>query len=261
MAKAPAFLFYPGDYLRDTQCLSERSQVAYDRIMCEHMRNICLTQSQLDFFTKKLTPEEKSELAFVLTKIEGGYQITWIAESISKYRAYSDSRRNNRTKKAAKEIEDVINICSTHDEHMENENESVIVNDIVEGKGGAEEKGETGFPKFPAENELYLELPEIKIGSVIQLIKISKNKLLIAEQVNEYWQVFKVQNFNGKKFYQDVSDIHSHFINWMKTQNVNDAKNNGHTSGSGGGTSGNRVAALKVWGNDAISKSSNSAGD
>ena len=64
-----AFMFYPGDYLRDTQCLSERVQVAYDRIMCEHMRNICISQQQLKFFTKKLTDEEMEDLLMVLTKV------------------------------------------------------------------------------------------------------------------------------------------------------------------------------------------------
>ena len=121
MSRDPAFLFYPGDYLRDTQTLSEKSQVAYDRIMCEHMRNICITQSQLNFFTKRLSEDEIEELMFVLTKIKGGYQVTWIAESITKRRAYSDSRRKNREGKTNK---DVLNISESYDTHMENENEN-----------------------------------------------------------------------------------------------------------------------------------------
>jgi hypothetical protein len=99
MANDPAFLFYPGDYLRDTQILSEKSQVAYDRIMCEHMRNICITQQQLKFLTKKLNEEENEELMSVLTQKNGCYQITWVVESISKRKAYSESRRQNRTSK------------------------------------------------------------------------------------------------------------------------------------------------------------------
>ena len=77
--KDPAFLFYPGDYLRDTQCLSEKSQVAYDRIMCEHMRNICISQQQLNFFTKRLSDEEKDELLFLLNKTNDGFQyLGWL---------------------------------------------------------------------------------------------------------------------------------------------------------------------------------------
>lgn len=122
--KDPAFLFYPGDYLRDTQCLSEKSQVAYDRIMCEHMRNICISQQQLNFFTKRLTDEEKTELMFLLTEVNEGFQITWVADSILKRRSYSDSRRKNRTSKPK-------NTSSTYDLHMENEIE--IENEDING--------------------------------------------------------------------------------------------------------------------------------
>ena len=121
MANDPAFLFYPGDYLRDTQCLSERSQVAYDRIMCEHMRNICISQAQLDFFTKRLTPDEKSEILMVLAPVKGGFHIPWVTESITKRREYSDSRRKNREGKPKKEK----NISSSYVPHMENEIENV----------------------------------------------------------------------------------------------------------------------------------------
>jgi len=129
MANDPAFLFYPGDYLRDTQCLSERAQVAYDRLMCEHMRNICITQAQLDFFTKRLTADEKSEVLMVLKKISGGFQIGWVAESIEKRREYSESRRKNRTSKAKHSPESKTKECKTYVPHMENENENVIVNE------------------------------------------------------------------------------------------------------------------------------------
>ena len=124
MAKDPAFLFYPGDYLKDTQMLSEKSQVAYDRIMCEHMRNICITQQQLKFFTKRLNPEEVEEIKMVLTEVKGGYQIEWVAESISKRKAYSESRRKNREGKPRKTKK---NISKTYVKHMENEIENEII--------------------------------------------------------------------------------------------------------------------------------------
>ncbi len=125
MAKDPAFLFYPGDYLRDTQCLSENTQVSYDRIMCEHMRNICISKKQLKFFTRRLSEDELEELLMVLTEVDGGYEIQWVSESILKRRAYSESRRNNRTKNTKKDNNHMNNISSTYDKHMENENEDV----------------------------------------------------------------------------------------------------------------------------------------
>lgn len=126
MAKDPAFLFYPGDYLKDTQCLSEQSQVAYDRIMCEHMRNICVSQQQLNFFIKRLTDDEKSEVMSTLKEVNGGFEIEWVAESICKRRAYSKSRAQNRKGKTK-------NISSTYDNHMENANENAN-EDVIENK-------------------------------------------------------------------------------------------------------------------------------
>jgi hypothetical protein len=134
MAKDPAFLFYPGDYLRDTQTLSEKAQVAYDRIMCEHMRYICISQAQLKFFTKRLNEDELEELMFVLVEVDGGYQIEWVADSINKRKAYSESRRNNRVGKKQKKR---TNTSTSYDKHMENENEIENVNkdeDVIESE-------------------------------------------------------------------------------------------------------------------------------
>ncbi len=104
MAKDPAFLFYPGDYLKDTQCLSEAAQVAYDRIMCEHMRNISedvnnitVSKDRVNFFTKRLTDDQREEIFHVLIKKSNGYQIEWVAESICKRKSYSNSRAKNRS--------------------------------------------------------------------------------------------------------------------------------------------------------------------
>lgn len=129
MANDPAFLFYPGDYLRDTQCLSETVQVAYDRIICEHMRNICITQAQLNFFTKRFTEEQKSELMMVVKPTKGGFHIPWVSESIVKRREYSESRRKNRKGKE----KDMSNISKTYDSHMEIENE-IVIEDEIEDK-------------------------------------------------------------------------------------------------------------------------------
>ncbi len=120
MAKDPAFLFYPGDYLQDTQCLSEKSQVSYDRIMCKHMINIPISKEQLHFLTKRLNDDEKYEIMSVLKKVDGGFVIDWVLTSIEKRRAYSESRRQNRAGKSKKNIN---NISKSYDSHMENENE------------------------------------------------------------------------------------------------------------------------------------------
>lgn len=118
-------MFYPGEYLRDTQCLSESAQVAYDRIMCEHMRNICISQQQLNFFTKRLSDEDLESLLHVLIKTEVGYCIEWVYKSISKRISYSESRSKNRARKNKFHMK-------TYDGVMVDEDIDVIITQIIE---------------------------------------------------------------------------------------------------------------------------------
>jgi len=63
-------------------------------------------------------------------------------------------------------------------------------------------------------------LPEIKIGSVIELFRITKQTDISSEQVSGLWEVFKIQTLHGKKYYANPDEVYSHFINWSKKQNI-----------------------------------------
>jgi len=195
MGKDPAFLFYPGDYLRDTQCLSEKTQVSYDRIMCEHMRNICIRHDQLKFFTKKLNNEEKEELLNVLTKCEDGYYIEWVAESIDQRRKYSESRRKNRTKNLKRYDKHM----KTYVEHMENENENENVV-VIENK----EKEVVKKEKFIEPTVLEVENYFIQIG----LDAITANQQ--AKTFLAYWQEMEWKDKNKRK----VKDWKRRCVTW-----------------------------------------------
>lgn len=67
------------------------------------------------------------------------------------------------------------------------------------------------------------ELPEIKIKSAYQLISITQKKNLTDKEITGLWEVFKAQNVTGKKWYNSVEDIHSHFINWLQSKKINGA--------------------------------------
>lgn len=67
-------------------------------------------------------------------------------------------------------------------------------------------------------------LPEIKSGSVIELLRITKQVDLTHTDVKGLWEVFKVQNLTGKKYYGNEDEVYSHFINWSKNQKI---QNNG----------------------------------
>jgi hypothetical protein len=152
--KDPAFLFYPGDYLRDTQCLSEPVQVAYDRIMCEHMRDTYISPSRLNFFTKNFSKEEIAQLLSVIKESPEGYYIEWVMEGINKRRAYSESRRKNRAGKNQKDDTIMTEVSSTYEKHMENEIEDENESVIGKGKEGTGEKPEV---VYPFESEAFLE--------------------------------------------------------------------------------------------------------
>jgi hypothetical protein len=133
-----SFLFYPGDYLRDTFMLSPEAQQSYDHLMCGHMKNICFTYEQLKPYIKNLSPDQSAELFAVLTKGDDGYFIEWIRQSIEKRKAFCESRKKNRLKKDDNEK----NISNTYVKHMlphmEIEKEIEIE---YKDKGGAGEKG------------------------------------------------------------------------------------------------------------------------
>lgn len=63
-------------------------------------------------------------------------------------------------------------------------------------------------------------LPEIKIGSVVQLFKFTKQVDITNEQVIGLWEIFKEQNLTGKKPYTDEDDVYGHFLNWVATKKI-----------------------------------------
>lgn len=148
MAKDFSFQFCPGDYLRDTQCLSEKAQVAYDRIMCEHIRNvsnhmqsICISQENITFFAKRLNEDERAELYHVLTKVSGeksGFQIEWVAEKIAERQRYIESRSGNGGKKHNKAY---AKHKKTHDLHGDIDSDSDI-DSIGDGKNEKQKKSQ-----------------------------------------------------------------------------------------------------------------------
>lgn len=90
-------------------------------------------------------------------------------------------------------------------------------------KDNKENNDKNGFP-FPLP-EHFNGLKEIQIGSVIQLIKITKQVDVSSKDVSGLWEVFKVQNLTGKKYYAHADEVYSHFTNWAKDKRFDVHKN------------------------------------
>ena len=96
MSKDPAFLFYTSDFLTGTSFLTNEQIGKYIRLLCHQHQNghlkekdmlkICVTHDE-DIFSKFAVDEA------------GLYYNERLEEEVTKRKAYSESRRNNRKKK------------------------------------------------------------------------------------------------------------------------------------------------------------------
>jgi hypothetical protein len=211
MAKDPGFVFYPGDYLRDTQCLSEKTQVAYDRIMCEHMRNtstdmnnITVSQDKVDFFSKRLSEDEKKELFTVLEKKDGGYQIYWVAESIASRRSYSESRSRNRTSKKKSHENTSL--------HMEDEDE-IYKAPIIISSG-----------KFSDFNLIMSDAMRQSCLEILSRAQFGTDKKVSVEHVDNLFFLFCETYKDSVEIYRSEHDVWLHFKRWLPKQKINGTK-------------------------------------
>lgn len=134
--------------------------------------------------------------------------------TICKYNTYQSKENEDNQQNNQQTIQRITNEQPTDNQRVTTNN-----NDNKEKK---EKKIIHSTYKPIAEN--FNGLPEIKVGAVIQLLKITKQVDVSTDDVTGLWEIFKVQNLTGKKPYKDEEDVHSHFINWSKNQKQNNGK-------------------------------------
>lgn len=76
-------------------------------------------------------------------------------------------------------------------------------------------KGKEIFNTMPLASD-FNGIPDIKAGSAIELLKITKQVDVSKDDIIGLWGVFKIQSLTGGKYYQDEDAVYSHFINWVK---------------------------------------------
>ncbi len=112
MSKDPAFLLYPQDFLVGTMTMTNEQVGKYVRLLClQHQTGHLTEDDMLDICEAK---DAKIWRKFKQDE-SGLYFNERLKLETEKRRKYSESRRNNRTKKD--------NICKTYEPHMENVNE------------------------------------------------------------------------------------------------------------------------------------------
>lgn len=112
------------------------------------------------------------------------------------------------------------------------DNHSVMIKDKDKDKdkdirkGGVGENHEAEFSfwsNMPLPKDVG-DLPELKVKSAIELVKITKGIDVTWEDVVRLWGVFKINNLTGKKYYASEVEVEKHFTNWIKNQKF---ENNG----------------------------------
>ena len=147
MAKDPAFLFYSNDFISGTQFFSDSQVGIYIRLLCAQHQHGRLNEKDMMFICKTY---DKDVFSKFIKDSDGKWYNQRFEDEMFKRKKYSESRSKNRSS--------IKKICSTYDNHMENENENENIIDI---------KKENEIQK-PDEKNYNLELPEITLGAAVQ---------------------------------------------------------------------------------------------
>jgi uncharacterized protein YdaU (DUF1376 family) len=209
MAKDPAFLFYPGDYLGGTMGWNfERHGVYLIMLIYQFNNGHFKLEDAISICGTKF---EEIKHKFILDE-NGFYYNARLEEESVKRSKYSESRRINIKKRYNKStyVEHVNNTCSTSVVHMENEDENKD-RDLIENE--IKEKKEKWRPpdylidvwKFFEEHRNKIKKPmtdRARDNIVSKLNELSKNKLdhvkIIDQSIdNGYAGIFPLKQSNA----------------------------------------------------------------
>lgn len=220
------FTYYDGDAARDKAHMNRLERGAYDDLISAQRKRGHLS---IDDIKKVLSSDFSAcwpSLEWVLkTDPAGKYFIEWVDMSIEKMRRHSEKQKQNVLKRYQKDTTVVppYNNGSNLVMPLEDGNENGDEYENVSLKGGAGENFNTMPTDCQEPSTDYYEL-------CCELVLRTKQTKIGIEQIKALWPVFKVQNLTGSKYYADVGAIHSHFMNWIKTQKfeTKDDRNQSH---------------------------------
>lgn len=201
MAKDPAFLFYPGDFLTGCAFLSKEDRGRYITVLC-----LLHQHGRLD----KESFEEAIGLPIGLVSVKlmqkfsldenSLYFNARLEDEIAARAKFTESRRNNGSLGGRPKTKDKPNgkpknnlSVNLMEDENENVNKDIIVDNNVNGK----------FKKMLLESDKVLD-------TVCYFLKIS-----IAE-AEHLRQIFTMQAEATNEHHNNYSDYSKHFINWAK---------------------------------------------
>jgi hypothetical protein len=215
MAKDPAFLFYPNDFDAATKFFTDDQVGKYLRLLIAHFQHGRLNRKQITFILGS-EPDEEILSKFKLDE-SGKYYNERLEAEITKRKAFSESRRKN-VQKRYENSTSVDTYVDTSEVRMENENEN-------ENKSTKKAKNEILTRGFMASTEhLGLKINDVQVNASIEYLGLTKAKRVTPDFIKKLWEVFKVKEFTGKKWYNDTNAVFTHFLNSLKYEKIDETK-------------------------------------
>lgn len=218
MAKDPAFLFYPGDWMGGTSLMPRFIKGCYMDILIAQFNNGPLTLEEIktvlgsDFGTAWPAIQKK----FEITDDHKFFNVRLKTE-MEKRKNYSKSRSENRKG----------NISKTYDNHMSGHMENRNRNENrTTGKGSLREKPEQQF--FDSEAEKSTEL----LNSQVWLENICIKLKLSLDEGNRQLNFFILkESLKSDYLHKSLKDTKDHFVNWLEIKRKDALEKNGPARG------------------------------
>lgn len=213
MAKDPAFLFYPNDWIGGTMGMTFHEKGAYMEVLMMQFNRGHMTSHMIGQVVGQTWDNIKH-------KFVQDSENLWFNErldlEIKKRKNFTKSRRNNISGKNQHNKDKIIN---GHMEghmtyHMENENENINEDIIVLNKNGK---------KFISSD--FSNLPDQYFEVIKRQIKTIKQMSINDFQIKDLWECFKVEKLTGDKWFNTESEVYSYFTNWIKNQKFSENDN------------------------------------
>lgn len=209
MAKDPAFLFYPGDWMTGTMVLSRHLKGCYIDLLIAQFNNGPLSLESI----KAVLGIDQASWTVLSKKFQqdsyGNYYNERLATEIEKRKAFTESRKKNGVNGGRPPNKPYV---KPYANHMGNLPENINKNE--EGEKGVG-KGE-GF--LVSSLPMSTELTAIEVDSTKEYISIVRQKNLTDQEIKNYWKAFKINNFSKERWYNSRQELLSHFRDSLKLQ-------------------------------------------
>lgn len=222
MAKDPAVLWYWNDWQGGTVTLSRHFKGCYMDLLHAQFNNGRLSLAQV-----------KTVLGVDFAQAWPALQAKFKKDGDDNY--YNEKAENEKIRRQNFTEGRKKNLKKSHmgnhmKPHMETVNETAIV---VKDRGSGEGLPEPVKGVFTDLIDKQIELTETQITNTIEFVRITSNTVLTVQQVKDYWEAFKINQFWKHEWYASFEDVVSHFRNSLKlsvngNKNGTSGKNNTH---------------------------------